>query len=106
MPPSAHDFALRDMAFSTGEKFALVRHEPGTTGSEYLFFPGCQLAGSAPEQVEAVYGYLRDRLSGGVGLALGCCGAPADWAGREALCREVIDDLIKEGKVRYQGRLD
>ncbi|NLF13052.1 MAG: FAD-dependent oxidoreductase [Anaerolineaceae bacterium] len=93
MPPSAHDFALRDMAFSTGEKFALVRHEPGTTGSEYLFFPGCQLAGSAPEQVEAVYGYLRERLSGGVGLALGCCGAPADWAGREVLCQEVIDDL-------------
>lgn len=93
MPASAHDFALRDMVFSTGEKFALVRHEPGTSGSEYLFFPGCQLAGSAPGQVEMVYDYLRHRLNGGVGLALGCCGAPADWAGREALCQEVIDDL-------------
>ncbi len=89
MPPSAHDFALRDMAFSRSEKFALARHEPGATTSQYLFFPGCQLGGSAPEQVEQVYGYLRERLPGGVGLVLGCCGAPADWAGREDLCGEV-----------------
>lgn len=93
MPPSAHDFALRDMAFSTGEKFVLARHEPGATTSEYLFFPGCQLCGSAPEQVEQVYGYLRERLSDGVGLVLGCCGAPADWAGRETLRQEVVADL-------------
>ena len=58
MPPSAHDFALRDMAFSNGDKFALARHRPGMSASDYVFFPGCQLAGSAPEQVEQVYGYL------------------------------------------------
>ena len=29
MPPSAHDFALRDMAFSNGDKFSLARNAPG-----------------------------------------------------------------------------
>ncbi|MCB8968233.1 MAG: 4Fe-4S dicluster domain-containing protein [Ardenticatenaceae bacterium] len=85
MPPSAHEFALRDMAFSNGDKFAMARNQPGTTTSAYLFFPGCQLAGSSPEQVTAVYDYLQANLSGGVGLMLGCCGAPADWAGRDDL---------------------
>ena len=84
MPPSAHDFALADMAFSQGEDFALARHAPGTTRSRYLFFPGCQLGASAPAQVRRVYDYLRENLGGGVGLMLGCCGAPAHWGGRQA----------------------
>ena len=29
MPPSAHDFALRDMAFSQSDAFTLARHQPG-----------------------------------------------------------------------------
>lgn len=90
MPSSAHDFALRDMAFSTSDKFALMRHAPGTTSSAFLFFPGCQLSASHPEHVEAVYSLLQGQLSGGVGLALGCCGAPAGWAGRADLLDETL----------------
>lgn len=89
MPPSAHEFALRDMAFSNSDKFALTRHAPGTESSAYLFFPGCQLSASAPQQVEKTYAYLREKLSGGVGLMLRCCGAPAEWAGRTDLFEEV-----------------
>lgn len=94
MPPSAHDFALRDMQFSTGDKFALTRNQPGTTASDYVFFPGCQLSASAPEQVEQVYGHLRATLPGRVGLMLGCCGAPAEWAGRDDLLQEVLAELM------------
>ncbi len=89
MPPSAHDFALRDMAFSNSEKFRLARHAPGAAVSDIVFFPGCQLAGSSPEQVAQVYGYLRETL-GDVGLLLRCCGAPADWAGRTDLFGESL----------------
>ena len=46
MPPSAHEFALMDMGFSTGEFCRLSRHQPGWSTSRYLFYPGCQLAGS------------------------------------------------------------
>jgi glutamate synthase (NADPH/NADH) small chain len=93
MPPSAHDFALRDMHFSNGDKFALARNQPGTATSAFLFFPGCQLSGSAPEQVARTYAYLRERLFGGVGLMLRCCGAPADWAGRPDLFQAALDEL-------------
>lgn len=93
MPPSAHDFALRDMQFSNSAQFALIRNQPGTEASDYLFFPGCQLSASAPEQVDQVYGYLRAKLPGSVGLMLGCCGAPAEWAGRDDLLQGVLAEL-------------
>jgi Fe-S oxidoreductase len=82
MPPSAHEFALQDMAFSQSERFHLARHEPGRSTSAHLFFPGCQLCASSPHQVTQIYGYLRKALSDGVALMLGCCGAPAHWSGR------------------------
>ncbi|SHI11557.1 pyridine nucleotide-disulfide oxidoreductase/dicluster-binding protein [Desulfofustis glycolicus] len=85
MPPSAHDFALRDYAFSTSSRASLARLEPGKDACNHLFFPGCQLSGSSPRHVKMVYDFLRSRLDGGVGLMLDCCGAPPRWAGREDL---------------------
>lgn len=85
MPPSAHEFALLDMAFSNSDKCRMARHAPGTAKSDYLFFPGCQLSGSAPEQVAALYDHLGSRLNGDLGVFLGCCGAPAGWAGNQPL---------------------
>lgn len=91
MPPSAHEFALKDMEFSRGESFALCRHEPGKTRSAYLYFPSCQLCGSSPGEVLESYDFLRQNLEGGVGIMLGCCGAPAYWAGRETIFRETME---------------
>jgi Fe-S oxidoreductase len=98
MPPSAHDFALRDMAFSQSEHFALARNAPGAAASDYVFFPGCQLAGSAPDHVPQVLSYLAGALPAGtrLGLMLGCCGAPADWAGRADLAAEAWERLRQE----------
>jgi Fe-S oxidoreductase len=90
MPPSTHEFALRDMAFSNGDHFAMARNAPGTEASQYIFFPGCQLAASRPGDVKALYGHLRGSLDGSVGLVLGCCGAPAEWAGRKELFEETL----------------
>lgn len=82
MPASHHEFALRDMAFSRSAAVAFARHQPGHAASAAVFFPGCQLAASAPGHVERVYRHLASTLPGGVGLMLDCCGAPAHWAGR------------------------
>lgn len=82
MPPSAHEFALMDMAFSKSEAFAMTRHQPGKKTSEFLFFPGCQICASSPDKVFQTYQYLCENISNGVGLMLGCCSAPAYWAGR------------------------
>ena len=70
--------------------FALSRHEPGTEESAWLYFPSCQLCATSPGEVLSSYRYLRERLSGGVGIMLGCCGAPACWAGRDDLFRETM----------------
>jgi len=96
MPPSAHDFALQDMAFNNSEEFALTKHQPGHESSKYVFFPGCQLSASSPEQVEKVYAYLTEKLSGGVALMLRCCGAPADWAGDQALFQNSLKVLVEQ----------
>ena len=99
MPPSAHDFALRDMAFSNSDKFQLSRNAPGATTSDYVFFPGCQLSASSSEHVEQVYAYLGEKLpESKIGLMLGCCGAPANWAGRV----DLIDDALANWRENYR----
>ncbi len=96
MPPSAHEFPLQDMAFSTGEEFALCRHQPGTQQSAYLYFPSCQLSATAPAEVLESYRVLCENLPGGVGILLGCCGAPAFWSGRDPLFRENLDTIREQ----------
>lgn len=123
MPPSAHDFALKDMEFSHSSRFFMVKppppiaeekrkererelftyprlsfskyaqsiykgDEPGTEKVDYLFYPGCQLSASSPEYVKKTYEYLQSSIKEGVGIMLDCCGAPADWAGRQDLMKE------------------
>ena len=84
MPLAPHEFALMDMLFSNSEAF-LARPQPGFEKCRYVFFPGCQAAAVAPSTVRAAYLDLCERLTGGVALMLGCCGAIADWAGREEM---------------------
>ncbi len=84
MPPSAHEFALLDQDFSLSADFALARPQAGQASSAEVFFPGCQLCASAPAQAQAVYRRLMATRPGGVGLLLGCCGAPSLWAGDDA----------------------
>lgn len=95
MPQSVHEFALLDMVFSNSPEYFLSRHQPGWTSSRYVFFPGCQLGASAPENVRAAYEDLTKRLTGGVGLVLGCCGAIADWAGRQQLFEQQLAMLAQ-----------
>jgi Fe-S oxidoreductase len=128
MPPSAHDFALKDMEFSNSSQFFMVKSPPpipedqlemrkkelftypritfsnyaqsifkgdppGAEKVDYLFYPGCQLSASYPEYVEKAYIYLLSRIKEGVGIMLGCCGAPADWAGRQDLMGKNVQKL-------------
>lgn len=105
MPASFHEFALLDMAHSNGEHSALVRNEPGRSESAWLYFPSCQLTATSPGEVLASYAYLRERLSGGVGIALGCCGVPADWAGRDDLFATALGDLRRSWESMGRPRL-
>lgn len=120
MPVSAHDFALKDMAFSNSSRFSLVRKQPskeaskdlfyyplisfsdyvkglykGTGKTEYLFYPGCQMPASYPDDIKSIYEYLVGHVKGDVGIYLGCCGAPADWAGQQDLMAENVAAIKK-----------
>lgn len=83
MPPAFHEFWLRDMEFSSGKEAQLFKNQPGFEQSAYLFFPGCRMGSSNPDYVMNTYGYLISVLTGGVGLAISCCGAPAEWSGHQ-----------------------
>lgn len=96
MPPSAHEFALQDMQFSQSERFRLARPAPGRTASEQILFPGCQLCATDPAHVQRLYAHLNNILPRPPGLMLGCCGAPAFWAGREDAFEQVCDDFLKD----------
>lgn len=89
---AVYDFPVRDMLFSNGEQAALCRHAPGRDRSQRVFFPGCQLAASAPDTVRRTYAHLLS-LEPETGIVLGCCGAPADWSGRERLYEETVSAL-------------
>ncbi|WP_321400623.1 pyridine nucleotide-disulfide oxidoreductase/dicluster-binding protein [Maridesulfovibrio sp.] len=93
MPPSAHEFAFRDMDFADSSSCALVKHQPGTEKSKQAFFPGCQLSASDPGAIERTYAHLCSELDGGTGLMLRCCGAPADWAGRKEMFEQKMMSL-------------
>ena len=96
MPPSAHEFALNDMEFADSSSCSLVKHEAGTKESKQVFFPGCQLTASDPGAIERTYKYLCDNLSGGTGLMLRCCGAPADWSGQIDMFGRKIESLERD----------
>jgi len=105
MPPSAHDFPIRDMDFSNGEQCVLTRHQPGLASSSHVFFPGCQLSASAPEYVERAYSYLTEKVAGGVGLMLRCCGAPAEWSGRTELFQTGLQEIKDQWQEMGRPRL-
>ena len=125
MPLSAHDFALKDMQFSNSDAFSLIRKQPskeasknlfyypviafsayarglykGSSKTGYLFYPGCQLSSTHTEYIGDIYKHLVGAIKNkdadnDVGLYLGCCGAPADWAGRLDLMPESIEKIHK-----------
>ena len=86
------DFATSEGAFASAPS--------GRRPATYAFYPGCQLGASNPEHVLRVYDFLAARLD--MGVFLGCCGAPAYWAGDEARLQADLErdqaDLGELGK--------
>ncbi len=98
MPWAWHDFFLRDMA-SANTETGLSRLPPGQIKSRFLFFPGCQLGASDPRYVTESYRFLRSHWPD-TAITLGCCGAPAEWAGDEAL-RDEVTTKIRESWIAF-----
>jgi Fe-S oxidoreductase len=87
-PAALHDFWLREMDFAASEG-SFVSAPKGKETCEYAFYPGCQLGASSPEHVLRSYKYLYKKFD--AGIFLGCCGAPAYWAGSEERMRANLE---------------
>lgn len=92
LPWAYHDFFLRDMEAANHESAALTAAPVGYSGSEYVFFPGCQLGASDPRYVVESYRRLLEQKPD-TALMLSCCGAPAVWAGNESLQDEAFQKI-------------
>ncbi len=80
-PAALHDFWLREMDFTSSEA-SFSSAPKGKETCKYAFFPGCQHGAANPEYVFRAYEFLSDKYD--TGIFIGCCGAPAYWAGDEA----------------------
>ncbi len=92
MPISAHDFALRDMAFSNSDRASLTLIPENAHTCKNLFFPGCQLSASNPEYIPQLYQALASVMPN-LGVMLRCCGAPADWSGEQAIFEQTMQEF-------------
>lgn len=92
-PAALHDFWLREMDFATSEG-AFSSTPRGREKCEYAFYPGCQLGAANPEHVLRSYEVLRGLCDAGV--FLGCCGAPAYWAGDDERLRTNIEQTRRQ----------
>ena len=88
-PAALHDFWLREMDFATSEG-SFASAPKGRETCEYAFYPGCQLGASNPEHVLKSHEFLRETYD--AGILLGCCGAPAFWAGDEVRLRANVEE--------------
>jgi Fe-S oxidoreductase len=79
-PAALHDFWMREMEFACSEG-SFASAPQGKQTCEYAFYPGCQLGASNPEHLLKSYEFLSEKYD--AGIFLGCCGAPAYWAGDE-----------------------
>jgi Fe-S oxidoreductase len=92
-PAALHDFWLREMDFSVSEG-AFASTPKGKKTCEYAFYPGCQLGASNPDHVLKSYEFLSEKYD--AGIILGCCGAPAYWAGDEMRLRANFAKILQQ----------
>ncbi len=94
-PPALHDFWMREMDFATSAG-SIASAPKGKTTCEYAFYPGCQLGASNPDHVLKTYDLLSRNYD--AGIFVGCCGAPAYWAGEEERFQANCEKIKKDWK--------
>jgi NADPH-dependent glutamate synthase beta subunit-like oxidoreductase len=92
-PLPVHRPVLCHQRWSTSKSFILSRSPRGSERCEYVFFPGCGLAGYSPVLVSRAYDYLRQHLPD-TGIVLNCCGAPTRALGDQTGFQRVRDQMV------------
>jgi len=63
------------------------------TGCDTIFFPGCALPGTRPEQVKYVFNRLKELIPG-IGIVLDCCTKPSHDLGDHARFLKYFQELL------------
>jgi NADPH-dependent glutamate synthase beta subunit-like oxidoreductase len=85
-----HQYLGYSKFFNTSNK------APAEKKTKYVFFPGCSLPSYNPEAVGNVLGHLQDKLEGGVGSVLKCCGKPTKALGQKEKFKERFGEVQAE----------
>ncbi len=85
------------------EKYGLSKlfsHWAIPAGCTTVFFPGCALAGTRPQQTLELFGLLRQEIPE-LGMVLGCCAKPSHDLGRLAFFQDAFSTLTD--RLKAQG---
>lgn len=93
-PQGFFDYWMREMEFNN-EKATFYGAANENT-CEYVFYPGCQLGSYNPQHVIKTYDILSKNLN--CGIYVGCCGAPAMWAGDDEKLQSSIYQISQTAK--------
>lgn len=92
--PDAHfDYWMNDMRHANSDEASILLPGDGEPG--YVFFPGCQMGASNPDYVADAYSWLTEAFPGTAAM-VGCCGAPAYWAGVEEEHARVLEGITEQ----------
>ncbi|MDR2109502.1 MAG: NAD(P)-binding protein [Coriobacteriales bacterium] len=92
LPVGYYAYYLEDQRFACNEAALLLGDAQPVS---YVYFPGCQIGASRPEQTIRSWQAVRLASGGTAALQMTCCGAPAAWAGDERLHREALAAIKK-----------
>ena len=92
-PAALYNYWTREMNFATSEG-SFVSAPKGKTSCTHVFYPGCQLGASNSEHVLQSYRFLAKRFD--TGIMLGCCGAPAYWAGDDTRLHTNVEKIRRD----------
>ena len=93
-PLPEHRQVRRELRAGVSNTFSLASAAPGRRRARRLFFTGCELPATAPDQTQSLYEHLL-RQDPRIGVLMVCCGVPAEILGLEVEGARARDQISK-----------
>jgi Fe-S oxidoreductase len=94
-PLPGHKAVISEQEWVASDAFFTVFNGTDSGTSQRLFFPGCSLSAYSPDLVARTYEYLQRKLPG-IGIILGCCGAPSYMIGDQTRFQNMMGRITTQ----------